>query len=117
MSTSIIFIVFVWAHFVGDFILQSDYHAINKSKNFWVLLQHVFFYVLPFLFLLFFMPALFVAKFIAINYVLHVITDFVSSKLTTKLWKANQRHWFFVVIGADQAIHFTCLFLSFMLLA
>jgi hypothetical protein len=47
-----------------------------------------------------------------VNFVLHWIIDFFSSKAATKLWKMEARHWFFVVIGIDQALHYTCLLLT-----
>ena len=37
------------AHFVGDFILQSDWMAQEKSRNSFACLVHVIFYTLPFL--------------------------------------------------------------------
>lgn len=98
-------ILLVWMHFVADFILQTDEIALNKSKSSFVLLQHVSLYILPFLF--------FGTEFAVINGILHFITDYFSSRATSYLWKKEQRHWFFVVIGLDQAIHLTCLFLTF----
>lgn len=38
-------------HIFGDYILQSDYLAINKSKNSWVCLVHVLIYTACFLLL------------------------------------------------------------------
>lgn len=38
-------------HLVGDYILQSDWQALNKSKRSWPCLIHVILYTLPFLFL------------------------------------------------------------------
>ena len=111
MDPYIVAILLVWAHFIGDFILQSDYHAINKSKSNWVLLQHVFWYSVPFAFLSLIVPLS--LTFILLNFVLHAIVDYVSSRITSYLWKNDKRHWFFVTIGADQSLHFTCLFLSY----
>ena len=39
------------AHLVGDYLLQSDWMALEKTKKFWIALVHGFFYALPFLFL------------------------------------------------------------------
>jgi hypothetical protein len=39
------------AHLIGDFVLQSEWMAVNKSKRSFPALVHVFFYTLPFLFL------------------------------------------------------------------
>ena len=92
------------AHFVGDFLLQNDWMALNKSKSWWVLTAHCFVYSVlvgatlatytnnsPMAVLLVFAP--------------HFLTDAITSRITAKLWQANQRHWFFVTIGFDQLLH------------
>jgi hypothetical protein len=102
------------AHFVADFIFQSDYHAVNKSKSNFVLAQHVLIYsAILTLFGLLFPISL---AWIVFNCVGHFITDWCTSRATSRLWVANQRHWFFVVIGLDQLIHYTMLFVSYQLL-
>ena len=79
--------------------------AIGKSTSIEWLGLHVCAYGLPFW--LFFSP-----RYVLFNVCLHFVVDFFTSKLTSYLWKAEKRHWFFVVIGADQAIHMTLLFLT-----
>ena len=98
-------LMLVWIHWFADFILQSDRIAINKSNSNLILLWHVFLYGLCFLW--------FGWKFAAVNAVLHFATDWITSRVTKKLWIAEQRHWFFVVIGLDQAIHMTCLIATY----
>ena len=95
----------IWLHFVADFILQSDSVAKGKSKSNNVLAYHVAIYTLPFL--------LFDPVFGLVNGFLHFITDYCTSRATSYLWQKNERHWFFVVIGLDQAIHMTCLVLTY----
>jgi hypothetical protein len=95
----------VWLHFIGDFILQTDRMAQNKSTDNAILGEHVVIYSIPFV--------LFGLKFAITNMVLHYIVDFCTSRATSYLWKKNERHWFFVVIGLDQALHFTCLFTTY----
>ena len=101
-------IALILTHFVADFIFQTDKMAINKSKSNKWLFFHVFVYSLPLLF--------WGWKFAAFNAVAHFLVDYVTSRLTTHLWNKNECHWFFVVIGADQALHLTCLFLSYELI-
>jgi len=97
-------LIVVWLHFLADFVLQNDKMALNKSKsNMWLGL-HAFIYMLPFL--------LFGWKFALINGVLHFIVDYMTSRGTSKLWAAEERHWFFTLIGFDQAVHLTCLFVT-----
>lgn len=98
-------LILIWLHFIADFVFQSDKVAKAKSSDNVVLTIHVLIYSVPFL--------VFGLKFAMINYALHFITDYISSRATTKLWLAGERHWFFVVIGADQAVHMTCLFLTY----
>lgn len=97
-----ILLALVWTHWFADFILQSDRIAINKSSSNQILLWHVILYGVCFLWA--------GVVFAIVNAALHFATDWCSSRITKKLWLADQRHWFFVVIGLDQAIHLTCLF-------
>ena len=110
------------AHFVGDFVLQSDFVAINKSKSWKVLLFHCLIYSACFL------P--WGWKFAVVTFYLHFVTDWVTSRITSKLWfferryygadmpidlsddwyyVEGKRHWFFVTVGADQLIHYVTL--------
>lgn len=88
---------------MSDFLLQSDKMAINKSKSNKWLCIHILIYSIPFLW--------FGWLFALINGLLHFITDFISSRATSRLY-TNHRHWFFVIIGLDQALHMTALILT-----
>lgn len=123
------FLVFVQvAHFVADFVLQTQWQSSNKSHNWWALLGHMASYSLGMAVLLspylwfFFWPML---GWLLSNIVLHFITDAITSRVNARLWMeiATRRvdiapymhrstwvlhggtHNFFVGVGADQAIH------------
>lgn len=98
-------LLLVWVHLLADFLLQTDKMAISKSSSTAWLTTHVMVYSIP-------MLILFGPKFAAVNFILHWITDFFSSRATSYLWKKEERHWFFVVVGIDQAVHMTCLILT-----
>lgn len=98
----------VWAHFVCDFLLQTDKVAINKSSSNKTLFIHVLIYSIPL--------TIFGPLFALVNAALHFVVDYVTSRATSFLWKHNKRHWFFVTIGLDQALHMTCLFVTYYLL-
>ena len=100
----VVLIAIVWIHFVADFILQSNYVAINKSKYIGQLFKHAVIYSIPFLIL--------GVKYALINGALHFIVDFFTSSMTTYFYARDRRHAFFVTIGCDQAIHMTCLIIT-----
>ena len=101
-------LILIWLHFIADFVLQSNYVALNKSKSNKVLLLHVAIYSVPFLY--------FGWLYAIVNGMAHFITDWFTSRATAKLWEKKETHWFFVVIGFDQAIHISTLILTYFLL-
>ena len=94
-------------HFIADFVFQSDWMAVNKSKSWKALLAHTAVYSS------FFILATWSWQFVLLTFVLHTLTDAVTSRITSYLWQKQERHWFFVVIGADQLIHYWTLILTF----
>lgn len=110
------------AHWLSDFVLQSDAMAKNKSKSHAWLGYHVAVYTavmtilaMPILvrsFGFYGNPARTVATFAAITAAAHFATDAVTSRITSALWARGKTHWFFVVIGADQWLHYAALVLT-----
>lgn len=95
-------LLLVWMHFIADFVLQSDKMAKNKSSSNKWLLAHVATYSLVFI------PIGLV--YALVNFALHFIVDYFTSRITKRLYAGGKIHWFFVVIGVDQALHLTALF-------
>ena len=102
-------VALIWMHFVSDFVLQTDKMAMNKSKSNKWLGIHVLVYSFPFLF--------FGWKFALVTLAFHFVTDYFTSRGTSYLWKKEMRHWFFTLIGFDQAIHLTTLFFTYRFLS
>lgn len=96
-------------HFIADFVMQSDWMAINKSKSLKALLAHTSLYSLVFI-------PFYGIYFALITFLLHTVQDYITSRVNSKLWQANQRHWFFVGIGADQLLHYAGFALTLWLL-
>jgi len=48
-----------------------------------------------------------------ITFITHFITDYFTSKWTSRLWEKKEVHNFFVVIGLDQLIHSITLIFTF----
>lgn len=112
-------------HWVADFVLQTDNQAKGKSTSWKWLLSHTGTYSLVWLVVIYFLfPAdwnfsqrgLYSVYFAAITFVCHTITDYFTSRLNSRLWKAGKIHEFFVSIGFDQVLHYGQLFLTFYLL-
>ncbi len=92
-------------HFIADFVLQSDWMALGKSKAWTPLLVHTSIYSLCF--------AWFGVPFVLVTFLTHTVTDYGTSRVNSRLWAAKENHWFFVGIGADQLIHAWTLALTF----
>lgn len=124
MSLIIIFTI-IATHWFGDFVLQTDEQAKNKSKDNSFLLAHVSSYSIVWLFI---MPTVFlfsglsiigvhksVLLFLFTTFVAHFITDYFTSRLNSKLWAKGDVHNFFVSVGFDQVLHYVQLFLTYKL--
>lgn len=111
-------------HFVADFLLQSDWMALNKSKRWDALTLHVAVYAACFL------P--FGIVFALVTFTAHFVQDAITSRINARFWffdmampvhwpsrrdpngpavphyaaLGGNRHWFFVGIGADQLLHY-----------
>lgn len=105
----ILFIALLICHWIADFICQSHWMATNKSKDNIALTLHILTYISVFavfsLFLLNFTNISSIFCFLLVNFVLHFITDYITSRETSKLWKSKNIHNFFVLVGLDQLIH------------
>ncbi len=118
---SIIFPYLLFGHFIADFVFQSRKMAINKSSSIFWLSYHVIVYTIvlgfivsPF-FIWYYNADVFLQKliiFMLVNGVLHWITDFFSSKLSSYFYEKSQK-MFWTVVGFDQWIHNTCISLTF----
>lgn len=107
------FLWLLFAHFIGDFVLQSHYMSVNKSKNWLVLGQHVLIYTVTIWFaVVLLLPFTAAVAYAAGNGVLHFVTDAITSRINARLWKAEQVHYFFVGVGADQLAHALALGIS-----
>lgn len=122
MLISIIYVLLL--HWLADFILQTDWMAINKSTNNEALIVHASSYSIVMLFGMVLYTLICgvdlgyivlsnLVAFGAITFAAHTVTDYYTSRLNSKLWKEGKRHEFFVSIGFDQVLHYVQLFLCF----
>lgn len=118
----------LFTHWIADFVCQTHEMSINKSKSNWWLSYHVVVYSIVTLFSWLFMFG-YVNSYIKytftltdwiwlfpITFLTHWITDYFTSRWTSKLYVKGDIHNFFVVIGLDQFIHYTTLLLTYKLL-
>jgi len=103
-----LYLLFQLKHFICDFLLQTDWIAINKGnpnkEGCKALLIHCAYHgVGTLLIALLFAPALWWLAFI--DFVIHGIIDYIKSNITRiKKWKTTDTS-FWWALGVDQAAH------------
>lgn len=124
------FLLLIIIHFVGDFIFQTSEMSMRKSISFRWLSYHAIVYSVVLWFgAEFFLPMFpnleALILFVWVNFACHFVTDGITSRITAYMWKRHEAnhtervwgetwaHFFFVVIGFDQVIHYSCLFLTY----
>jgi hypothetical protein len=111
MSSYSLIILFL-GHWVGDYLFQSSKMAQQKRISIKWLSIHVGVYSLVlFIFSFFLLDLTTCLKFVGVNAVLHWITDFFTSKLSSKF--SDRPRIFYPVIGFDQLIHIATLVYTF----
>lgn len=126
ISTVIVLLMF---HTFSDFFAQTQWQAENKSHNLYALFSHVRSYTVSFMLPLYIyglwgmetnLTTLydFLGKFLifsAVTFVAHFVTDYTTSKLTTKYWKEERWRNFFKVVGVDQFLHIVQILITYYL--
>jgi hypothetical protein len=101
-------IVLLFAHWVGDYLLQSNEMATQKATSLKWLTIHVGVYCIPvFVASALLFPLRHALTYIAINGALHWVTDLASSRVATR-YRSNPRV-FHSIVGFDQLFHGACL--------
>lgn len=117
-------LIILLVHWIADFILQTDAQAKAKSKSNVALLEHVSVYSMTWFIVGIFIgvsttaigsyiPAANVLYFTAITFCSHLVTDYYTSRLNSKLWSKGDSHNFFVSVGFDQVLHYVQLILCY----
>jgi hypothetical protein len=116
-----VFLFIIFVHWVSDFVLQTQHMSTRKSSSNYYLTLHVIVYsfatilgwtlILPLLGIHLYSGPVWLA--FLLIFITHWITDYFTSRKTSKLYKEEKYHDFFVVIGFDQVLHYTQLFLIF----
>lgn len=105
----------VFAHFLGDFVFQTERMALNKWTSWDALRAHVQVYAACIMCVMAALPGTTVlgtVLFALSNGLLHMFTDRISSNVMKEAREASNQRKFFLALGADQTIHMMCFFLT-----
>ncbi len=99
-------VVLLATHWVGDFVLQTNFQASNKNKRLDALSLHVATYTaVLFVAAIILFGVMSAITFAAVNGAFHFGTDYITSRASSKFWAEQNWRPFFVMIGFDQLIH------------
>lgn len=111
---SLFFYILIF-HYLADFVLQTHDQAVNKGEGHMIwnkyLFNHVGTYSLIWLFgfYIIFNNWIISLMLSIINFILHYIIDWITSRIGKPYWKNNDYHNGFAIVGFDQILHYTCL--------
>lgn len=111
-------ILILVVHFLADFVLQTQEQAEKKSTDTDFLIYHVATYTAVWLFISYTMlgtwwkPLIFAF----LTFLAHYWTDYCTSRQVKRWFEKKNWHNGFVVIGADQILHYVQLLLTYLLL-
>jgi hypothetical protein len=123
------FLFIITNHWIADFVLQTHDMATKKSTSNKWLTKHIMMYVIGMsatAILILFITSNIVSAllWLVVNGALHWLTDYFTSRWTSKLYAKQQFYStkkyinfpaFFSVIGLDQVIHYFCLIITYAL--
>jgi hypothetical protein len=99
-----IFLVVLLVHWLADFIVQTNWQALNKSENNWALSYHVASYTVCLVIMSAFFPTI-PWWWVLINGLVHWPVDWCTSRWSASLFHRQKRREMFIVIGFDQFLH------------
>lgn len=120
-----ILVTILFIHWIADFVFQTDKMAKGKSKNWSDLLAHTVTYSacwIPFSFFAFYLQFPYFGMihsssgfimFPLITFVIHTATDYITSRINSRLLAKGDTHNFFVCVGFDQILHYLQLILTY----
>ena len=129
-----IIIILLFTHFVADFIFQDEKWALGKSSSWGDLLKHTTTYSIIFFLVMCLLSIKELAGFVGlyrlnmvllftlITFIVHTITDYITSREVKKKFDAKKygsdipNLGGFTIIGFDQFLHFLQLILTYKLL-
>jgi hypothetical protein len=105
VNTTVTYLVLILvAHWVGDYVLQTNAMAKRKSSSLKWLLIHVMVYLVPVAATALYLFSVESAvDFILLNGLLHLVTDLLTSRLALR-FESKQR-MYFTIVGFDQLVH------------
>lgn len=112
----------LFLHWIFDFVFQTEWQAMNKSKDREALLQHTAVYAGCWLAVTILYAGILDLSgrwllFPIITFFCHSATDYYTSRVNAILWEKKDTHGFFVSVGFDQFLHYVQLFVTFKLLS
>jgi hypothetical protein len=114
---NIVLLFILLIHWFADFVLQTSEQSTNKGKGKSLynkhLLEHVVVYTCVWVFCLVpFADYSGIFIFAIITFTFHYLTDWCTSRVGKIFWDRGDYHNGFVVVGFDQILHYTQLWLT-----
>lgn len=109
------FYLLVILHFVGDFMLQGDRVALNKRGVNAEMIQHGIICATLFALPLYRSPAINLIYGTLFIFFTHVVIDAIRVEIGKKYKLNPNSHNFWALLGIDQILHITCLFLALLI--